>query len=245
MSKPVRSLILSASLIALAVPAAAQAPAAASAQQSAHDRLFQLFKDSDEANLKRNPLNATLRGDMRYADRLGDMISDEYFAGEKAAAEQDLAALHAIPRDQLNATDQLAYDVFDYSTTDTLRGLQPDLLALTEVRPLNHFFGLHTFYPTFASGQGGAPFSTLADYENNLKRHKDFVTYIDRAIGRFKQGEQAGVVETKLTVRNMIEQLNTQLAQKPEESPYFAPAKTCRAATSCTATSSSRPRRPT
>jgi len=232
MSKPVRSLILSASLIALAVPAAAQAPAAASAQQSAHDRLFQLFKDSDEANLKRNPLNATLRGDMRYADRLGDMISDEYFAGEKAAAEQDLAALHAIPRDQLNATDQLAYDVFDYSTKDTLRGLEPDILSLTEVRPLNHFFGLHTFYPTFASGQGGAPFSTLADYENNLKRHKDFVTYIDRAIGRFKQGEQSGVVETKLTVNNMIEQLNTQLAQKPEESPYFAPAKTFPAAIS-------------
>ena len=52
----------------------------------------------------------------------GDNISDEYYAGEKAAAEHDLAALHAIPRDQLNATDQLAYDVFDYSTKDTLRG---------------------------------------------------------------------------------------------------------------------------
>ena len=58
----------------------------------------------------------------------------------------------------------------------TLRGLQPDILALTEVRPINHFFGLHTFYPTFASGKGAAPFKTLEDYENNLKRHKGFVT---------------------------------------------------------------------
>ena len=229
-------LILSASLVALAAsthaqaPAAAPAPVAAAAQQSAHDRLFQLFKESDEASLQRNPLQALLRGDMRYADRLGDNISDAYYAAEKAAAEHDLAALHAIPRDQLNATDQLAYDVFDYSTKDTLRGYQPDLLALTEVRPMNHFFGLHTFYPTFASGKGGAPFNTLADYENNLKRHKDFVTYMDRAIGRFKQGEQEGVVETKLTVRNMIEQLNTQLAQKPEDSPYYEPVKTFPAA---------------
>ena len=184
-----RHLILSVSLLALAAPSLAQTPAPAAeltpaeaaksppvAQQSAHDRLFQLFKESDEGHLKRNPLEAILRGDMRYADRLGDNLSDAYYAAEKAAAEQDLAALHAIPRDQLNATDQLAYDVFDYTTKDTLRGLQPDLLALTEVRPLNHFFGLHTFYPTFASGQGGAPFNTLADYENNLKRHKDFVT---------------------------------------------------------------------
>src|SRR5438876_7331673 len=134
MPKLNRSLILSASLLALAAPVAAQAPAMApapAAQQSAHDRLFQLFKDSDEASLKRNPLNAIFRGDLRYADRLGDNITDEYYAGERAAAEHDLAALHAIPRQQLNPTDQLAFDVFDYSTKDTLRGLQPDLLALT------------------------------------------------------------------------------------------------------------------
>src|SRR4029079_15992321 len=106
----------------------------------------------DEASLRRNPLNAIFRGDMRYADRFGDYITDEYFAAEKEAAEHDLAALHEIPRDQLNSTAQLAYDVFEFQTNDTLRGLQPDLLALTEVRPMNHFFGFHTFYPTFASG---------------------------------------------------------------------------------------------
>src|SRR4030095_9309209 len=33
------------------------------------------------------------------------------------------------------------------------------------------------------------------------------------------------VVETKMTVRNMIEQLDSQLKQKPEDSPYFGPAK--------------------
>ena len=112
------------------------------------------------SHLKRNPLQALFRGDYRYADRLGDLFSDAHYQGEKAAAEHDLAALHAIPRGQLNADDQLAYDVFDYQTKDTLRGLQPDLLALTEARPMNHFFGLHTAYPTLASGQGGAPFKT-------------------------------------------------------------------------------------
>ena len=220
-------LILSASLLAFAMPAAAQtpAPAAPAAAQSAHDRLFQLFKDSDEASLKRNPISAIFRGDMRYADRLGDFITDQYFANERAAAESDLANLHAIPRDQLSETDQLAYDVFEYQTKDSLRGLQPDMLALTAVRPLNHFFGIHTFYATFASGKGAAPFKTVEDYENNLKRHKDFVTFLDRAIGRFKEGEASGVVETKLTVRNMIEQLDNQLKLAPEESPYMGPVK--------------------
>jgi len=231
-----RVLVLGASVVALAACATApstpiavappvEAPAPAVAEKSAHERLFELFKASDETYLKRNPVQALFRGDLRYADRLGDNITDEYYAGEKAAAEADLAALKAISRDQLDATDQLAYDTFQYTTKDTLRAYQPDILTFTKVRPMNHFYGLHTFYPTFASGKGGAPFNTLEDYENNLKRHKDFVTYIDRAIGRFREGEQAGIVETKLTVRNMIEQLNEQLKMKPEDSPYYGPVK--------------------
>jgi uncharacterized protein (DUF885 family) len=228
-----RALALAALLSTCAFSAAAHAqvapatPPAAAAEpvQSEHDALFALFKASDEASLKRNPLQAIFRGDLRYADHFGDYITDQYYAGERAAAEHDLAALHAINRAKLDPTDQIAYDTFEWSTKDTLRGLQPDMLALTEVRPMNHFFGFHTFYPTFASGQGAAPFKTLTDYENNLKRHKEFVTYLDRAIGRFKQGEASGVVDTKLTVRNMIEQLDNQLKQAPEDSPYFQPVK--------------------
>ena len=193
-SKTTIAILLSTALIsstpALAQTAPAASPATAAAE-TPHDRLFRLFKDSDEASLKRNPLSALFRGDLRYADHLGDGITDQYYAGERSAAEADLAALHAINRAQLDATDQVAYDVFEFTTKDTLRGLQPDMLALTAVRPLNHFFGIHTFYPTFASGKGAAPFKTLTDYENNLKRHGDFVTYIDRAIGRFRQGEEA------------------------------------------------------
>ena len=219
--------LLATSAFSSIATAAQTAPAAPAAQavQSEHDKLFNLFKASDEANLKRNPLNALFRGDMRYADRLGDYITDEYFAGERAAAEHDLAALHQIDRSKLDATDQLAYDTFEYQTKDALRGLQPDMLALTVVRPLNHFFGFHTFYPTFASGQGAAPFKTLEDYVNNLKRHKEFVVLVDRSIERFKQGQASGVVETKMTVRNMIEQLDNQLKQPVEESSYYGPVK--------------------
>jgi uncharacterized protein (DUF885 family) len=221
-------LMLSASILSLAVSPAVFAqtpPPTVAPQASAHDRLFQLFKDSDEASLKRNPINALLRGDLRYADRLGDLFSDAHFQGEKAAAEQDLAALHAIPRDQLDSKDQLAYDVFEYQTKDTLRGLQPDLLTVTEALPINHFFGIHTYYPTLASGQGGAPYNTVADYENSLKRNKDFAANIDEAIAQWKKGEAEGVVDTKLTVNNMIEQLDAQLKMKPEDSPYWGPIK--------------------
>jgi uncharacterized protein (DUF885 family) len=219
-------LILCASALVLSPCAtlAAQAPATAT-QASAHDRLFQLFKDSDEASLKRNPIQALFRGDMRYADRLGDLFSDAHYQAEKAADQHDLAALHTIPRADLNRTDQIAYDVFEYQTQDALRGFEPDILEINEALPMNHFFGLHTEYPTLAGGQGAAPFKTVADYETNLKRNRDFATNIDEGIAQWKKGEAEGIVDTKLTVRNMIEQLDNQLKMKPEDSPYWGPIK--------------------
>jgi uncharacterized protein (DUF885 family) len=186
-------------------------------------QLKKLFADSDEANLKRNPINALFRGDLRYADRLGDYITDAYNNAERAAALADLRGLRAIDRKALNATDRIAYDVFEQQTLSTLKNYRPEILALTSVRPMDHFGGFHTFYPSFASGQGAAPFNTLGDYENNLKRHREYVTLIDRTIGRFRQGMKSGVVQPKMTVVNMIEQLDGIIAEDVEKSTLYGP----------------------
>jgi uncharacterized protein (DUF885 family) len=219
--------ILLLSCAALLSPFAAQAQAQTTATETAaateSQKLSALFAADDEASLQRNPLSAMFRGDMRYADRFGDFISDAYYANERKAAETNLEALKSIERDRLNTTDKIAYDVFKQNQTDALKGLSKEIMDLTVVRPLNHFTGFHTFYPTFASGQGAAPFKTVQDYDNNLKRHKEFIILMDRSIGRFRQGMATGVFETKMTITNVVDQLNTQLAQKTEESPYYGP----------------------
>ncbi len=219
-------LLASAALAAplAAAPALAQS-ATQAAPQSEDARLTALFAADDEAQLKRNPIGGLFRGDLRYADQLGDYVTDAYYDGERKAAEANLAELAKIDRAKLTPTNQIAYDIFQRNQKDVIKGLSPEYLPLTAVRPINHFFGFHTFYPNFSSGTGTAPFKTVLDYENNLKRHKEFVTLLDRSIERFKQGQASGVVETKLTIRNVIEQLDTQLAQKPEESPYYGPVK--------------------
>jgi uncharacterized protein (DUF885 family) len=221
------AILLSTAMLSIAPVAAQTAPSAPAAAtvETPHDRLFRLFKESDEAQLKRNPIFGIFRGDLRYADQFGDYITDEYLAKEKAAGEADLAALHAIGRASLSPTDQLAYDVFEFSTEDTLKGYEPQYLDVNKVRPINHFSGFHTFYPSFSSGTGGAPFKTVADYDNALKRHAGYVVLLDRSIGRFKEGEAAQVFETKMTIRNVIEQFDTQLKQPVEESPFYQPIK--------------------
>ncbi len=203
------------------LPSSAVANAAST--QSPAEQLKALFHDSDEASLERNPMQALFRGDMRYADQLGAMISDRYYATELEAAQSDLMRLSAINRTALNATDRIAYDVFKWQTEINVKGLSGSILAVTRVRPMDHFEGLHTSYPDIASGQGAAPFTTIKDYDNNIARHKDYVRFLDLAVSRFREGLAAGVVHPKLIVNNMIDQLGLQLNQKVEESPFYAP----------------------
>ena len=170
-------------------------------------------------------MQALYRGDLRFADHLGDLYSDAHYQAEKAANEHDLEALHAIPRDRLSEIDKLAYDTFEFQAKDTLRKLSPDLLPIVEALPMNHFYGLHTEYPTISGGEGAAPFRNVSDYESNLKRNREFAANIDQAIAEWKNGEAEGIVDSGLTVRNMIEQLDNQLKLKPEQSPYWGPIK--------------------
>ncbi len=193
-------------------------------EETEHDRLFALFADADERSLKLNPIGALLRGDMRYADRIGDYLEDEYFDASEADARKNIELLAQIDKAKLNDTDKLAYDVFEYNQEQALKGFAPEVIAATLVRPVNHFSGFHTFYPTFASGQSAAPFNTVEDYENNLKRHDNYIDLTDRSINRFREGMASGVYETRLTIGNVIEQLDTQLAIPVEQSPFMGPA---------------------
>jgi uncharacterized protein (DUF885 family) len=79
-------------------PTLAQAPAPGPGGGSAGAALKALFHDSDEAYLQRNPLAGLYRGDLRYADRLGDFLTNACLAAERAAAESDLRRLAAIDR---------------------------------------------------------------------------------------------------------------------------------------------------
>ncbi len=230
--KLIRSAILASAAMAFAtIPTTASAQEAPAAEASAEkaeterDKLFALFADSDKRNLELNPLSRLFRGDDRDAGRLGDYLTDAQFIADRTNTQLNLALLAQIDRSKLSPTDQLAYDVFEYNQKQSLRGSTDEIRALTEVRPVNHFTGFHTFYPNFASGTGAAPFKTLANYEDNLSRHDDYIAINDRSIAKFREGMASGVVETKLTINNVISQLDTQLAVAIEDSQFMGPLK--------------------
>ncbi|WP_379922059.1 DUF885 domain-containing protein [Erythrobacter sp. R86502] len=217
--------LLTTAVPAVAQPAAAPIEQAAAATMSEHDKLFALFADADERELALNPLNRLFRGEEEDADRLGDFLTDSSFLASRTDIKLNLALLAQVDRSKLDATDALAYDVFRYTQERAAEGYTDEMRALTEVRPLNHFFGLHTYYPQFASGTGVAPFKTLANYEDNLSRHDDYIAFVERAIDKFREGMDTGVLETSLTVGIMVTQLDTQLKMPVAESQFMAPTK--------------------
>ncbi|MBP2515078.1 DUF885 domain-containing protein [Sphingomonas sp. PvP018] len=209
-----------------AVPVSSQAlpPPAPIAGDGPEDaKLKQLFYASDERDLKNDPLQAIFRGDMRYADRFGEYLTDARTAQDKRNVEQDLSAIAAIDRAKLTRVDQIAYDVFRNGREVALRGFAPNLVAIDRLLPLSHFGGFQTFYPDFASGKGGAPFKSVADYENNLRRNAGYAAVYDRAIARFREGMAKGVTQPKLVVRNMIGQFDNLIAEGVEKSTFYAP----------------------
>ncbi|MFL0670148.1 MAG: DUF885 domain-containing protein [Erythrobacter sp.] len=225
------ALVATTALFLAASPALAQkqrapSPAVAEAQAEAERaKLFALFEDADARELALNPLSRIFRGDDENARRIGDYLTDALFLAGRTDTQLNLAKLALIDRSKLAAQDQLAYDVFKYNQEQALKASTDEIRALTEVRPVNHFTGFHTFYPTFASGNGAAPFKTLAHYEDNLARHDDYIAITMRAIARSREGMASGVVETKLTIGNVIAQLDTQLATPVADSMFMGPVK--------------------
>ena len=185
--------------------------------------LAALLAASDEASLVRNPTQGLARGDLRYADRLGDYFADSYYAAESEAARSELATLAGIDRARLTPAERVSYDVFRWQRETDLRGLSGPLLSLSRVLPLNHFYGVHTGFSELSSGEGVAPFKTVADYDNGLARTDDFVRAIDRSIVRMREGLAAGVVQPRLVMTNVLGQLDAMLSESVEGGAFYRP----------------------
>ncbi|WP_380874167.1 hypothetical protein ACFB49_46170 [Sphingomonas sp. DBB INV C78] len=153
-----------------------------------------------------------------------DPLSDSYAQTLRANKTRELAALRGIDRAALPAEDRIAYDVFDYRTRQTLELFESGLFDVQRKAPLDASFGLQVELPDFVSG-AGAPFASVADYENGLKRLEGFVGFLDNTVARLKQGKAEGYVQPKIIVTNVLAQVDAMLKLPVEESPFYAAIK--------------------
>ena len=228
-------LILSCSLLAASRARCSRSPLRLPAQASAHDRLFQVFKDSDEAIAQAQPAASAAPRRLSLRRPARRPVQRRAFRGRegRGRARPCRASRDPARPAQRRATSS-PMTCSSFRPRTRCAATAATYCALNEALPMNHFFGIHTEYPTIASGQGGAPYTTrrrLREQPEAQPRLRGQHRRGDPRSG--SKGEAEGVVDTKLTVRNMIEQLDSQLKLKPEESPYWGPIKdipeSCRA----------------
>ncbi len=217
------ALLLAGTVTAHAAPRRPAAPRAASSV-SEDNRLMALLAEDSRRTDNLAPLDQLSRGEKVSAATLALVFTDTLSRRRLASVRQSLAALARIDRRRLSPARQVSYDAFAFAKREELGWLQPDLRALTDVQPLNHFDGLHTQLPALLSKGGAMPYETEADYRSALALHSALGQVFDQAILRLREGMASGVAEPRLTVVNMIAQIDALLAQKTDASPFYSPA---------------------
>jgi uncharacterized protein (DUF885 family) len=188
-------------------------------------RLMEFLAEVDAQDLALNPQAAVLRGDLKSAGQFGDLISDDYFRAAEALLREQLRAFAAIDRAQLAGHERVAYDMWQYQAGYALRQYDEGFIEISRRLPIDHLLGQHLAFAQFSSGSAGAPYRTLQDYADGLSRFDGFVIYLDRAIGRMREGMRERHVLLRGITEKVIVQLDEALALAAEASPFFGPIK--------------------
>ncbi len=217
--------LLLAALLLAPLPARADAPRPPAAQAAISDeaRLLALFRDDQQREQGLDPLQLLYQGAEVQPGELRRVFTDEQLRLVRASAQQSLAALRRIDRRRLPADRQISYDAFLDAKREQLEWFSPDMIALTAVRPMDHFGGLQVEFPAIMAAGGAVRYASEADYWRNLAVLRMAPVMFANAELRFRQGLDSGVVDTKLTTRNMIAQIDALLAQPLDQSPLYSP----------------------
>jgi len=180
-------------------------------------KLQALFTAEWEHTMQTSPTWASQLGDRRWNDRWPD-VSLAAIEREQAHTRDVLARLAAIQRDALPPTDRPNYDMFRLNAEESLESFRFGRHLI----PLDQRSGIQT-EDELASA---LRFETVKDYEDWIARLRAFGGYMDQTIALMREGMRRGLVQPKATMQRVPAQIDQQLVDAPEKSPFFKPLVT-------------------
>lgn len=196
-------------------------PALAAEPEGGEDsKLMALFRDSARREDAIDPLSLIYRGGKPNLTAFRQVFTDLAARQRRGVVKWQLGALSKIARSRLSPERQISYDIYLRDRREAALWLQPDMVALYAVRPFTHFGGLHVEFASLVAKGGPLPYKNAEDYRRNLELLRAFPQVLDNAMARFRDGMDSGVLETQLTTRNMVGQIDAILAQSLAESPF-------------------------
>jgi len=178
--------------------------------------LNDLFAAEWDYTMQQNPTWASRLGDRRWNDRWED-ASLAAIERRHARALAALDKLRKIDRRKLHPPDQLNYDLFkkEYETSVEENQFRWYLV------PLNQREGVQT-----ADELADAlRFETIKDYEDWIARLRALPRYLDQTVALMREGIRARMLLPKITMQRVPNQIDKQIVDAPEASPFFKPLK--------------------
>jgi uncharacterized protein (DUF885 family) len=188
--------------------------AGAAMAASPHDTLERLFSTSWQKDLAEDPIAASGLGEHRYDAKLTE-VTPAALTRRANESRRRLAALHRIPRAQLDAADQLNYDLFEWDQKLAIdsAGFRPEDYAF---RPYD---GPQLLGEQLAET---LTFATEQDYRNYLARLQGMGRYYDQWIGLLDTAAKRKRTQPRAIVERVLEQIAPQVLSV-EANPFFAP----------------------
>ena len=172
------------------------------------------------------PENATLFGYPGENNRWTD-YSAAAIARRNRHLKESLAALEAIPRNELPSDEQLNYDLYGEQLRETITGVafHDDAFPFMTVSPMNVWMpvnqvsGMQQYVPATIAQM---PMERESDYGDLIARLKGIPTVVDQTIELMKEGMAQGWTPPKITMRDVAKQADAQVVSDPMESPLLA-----------------------
>ena len=187
------------------------------------EELAILFSDYDERWLELNPALATLRGDHRYNDRLGNPISPEHIARTELLVRESLESLAEFDPAILGHEDRVSYEVFRFERELELDGIEKGIAGNTALLPVDQLGSFPIYLAMFGSGTMVQPFRSVEDYENWIKRSGEFSAWVDQAIKNMQRGANRRIVLPQVVAERTIPVLAGHIVTNVERSVFYKP----------------------
>ena len=203
--------------LALAVVALAAMQPVARAADDSNARLEALFQSEWERGLRENPLSATYLGDHRYDDRWPD-LSPAALAKSNAADRAVLGKLDGFDAASLTEANRLNRDLFRRVYQNSVDAYDWGL----QYMQINQRGGVQTASEIAEL----IDFRTAKDYENWIARMNGIGAFVDQNIALLAEGAKRGIVQPRVIMQRIPDQIAKQVVAEPEQSPFWKPFET-------------------
>lgn len=188
---------------------------AADALDARRKQLNDLVAEYWEHNLKTNPVFASIIGDKRYNDQLGD-TSAEFLKKEAESDRKYLARFEAIDTSGFPQQEKLNQEL---EIRELKRGLGFYDLKMWEM-PVSQISGIHIEAPQIVTILS---FETVKDYTDYISRLHQLPRIFDETMDNMRLGMADNMMPPKFLLEKAVDQTNG-IANAPlEKSPFAQP----------------------